>query len=315
MKVRAFTVAFSISLGTALLTSCGDPHLPAATYALQPQSSTSRPANADLIYVAVTYPRSVAIYTWRGKLVKTIQLSYSPSGLCTDANGNVYVADTAGAKIVEYAPDGSRLGVLKEPGQRPLSCSVDPKTSDLAVTNGKTSSRGNGSVAIYAGAEGEPTLYSNPSLTTAFYCGYDEKGNLFVDGFKGPGFPGSTWLGELLAGEHSLTQIRLNRRIKEPGTVQWENPYVTIGASIFDTMYRIKVSGSKGEVEGTTKLKKAEVIDSWVQGTKVVGTTIIFSSVPGKIMVWDYPAGGKPIKEFGLSQFTAGVTVGLASSH
>lgn len=33
----------------------------------------------------------------------------------------------------------------------------------------------------------------------------------------------------------------------------------------------------------TTKLKGAEVVNSWIQGTKVVAGTIIFASVPGKV--------------------------------
>jgi hypothetical protein len=66
-------------------------------------------------------------------------------------------------------------------------------------------------------------------------------------------------------------------------------------------------------VEGRTELKGAEVVNSWIQGTKVTGGTIIFTSVPGKVEVWNYPAGGKPIKAFGNAQFTNAVTVSVAS--
>ena len=117
---------------------------------------------------------------------------------------------------------------------------------------------------------------------------------------------------ELPSGQNSLLQIKVDRKIVEPGEVQWVAPYVTIGALYYDTIYRLTVSGDKAKVAGTTKLKGAEVVDSWIQGTKVVAGTIIFTSVPGKVEIWDYPAGGKPIKAFGKAQFTNAVTVSAA---
>jgi hypothetical protein len=272
--------------------------------------------NQTLIYVAGIYPNSVSVYSWHGGLLKTLSLSYSPRGLCTDTNGNLYVADAARSQIVEYASEGSQpIRNLKDPGQKPVACAVDPKTGNLAVTNSKTTSSGNGSVAIYLKAQGKAKLYTNPTLTSALSCGYDNKSNLFVDGDAGQPFPGNVWFGELAAGQSSLLQIKVDGKIEEPGQVQWVDPYVTIGALFFNTIYRLAISGTTAKVEGTTKLKGHEVVDSWIQGTKVIGGTIIFTSVPGKVDVWNYPAGGKPIKAFGNAQFTNAVTVGVAPPH
>ena len=316
--VYASRGALSVWIAAALLAGCGGSQPPigapgAFPQGVQTKSWASPQVDRKLIYVAGIFPNSVSVYSWRGKLLKTLKLSYSPRGLCTDTNGDLYVVDTAGAKIVEYASEGSgRMRMLKDPGQRPTACSLDPNTGNLAVTNLRTTSGESGSVAIYTKAMGKPKLYTNPTLTIASSCGYDAKSNLFVDGAAGQPFPGNVWLGELPSGQNSLLQIKVDRKIVEPGEVQWVAPYVTIGALYYDTIYRLTVSGDKAKVAGTTKLKGAEVVDSWIQGTKVVAGTIIFTSVPGKVEIWDYPAGGKPIKAFGKAQFTNAVTVSAA---
>lgn len=308
---RLSRYALSASAAAVVLTNCSGPQLPTASYGAPTPSWTSRLADQRVIYVAGIYPNSVSVYSWNGKLLKTLKISYSPRGLCNDKSGDLYVVDTAGAKIAEYAAEGSRrIRTLKDAGQRPAACSVDPNTGNLAVANAKTTSSGIGSVAIYAKAMGKPKLYTNSGLTAASYCGYDDKSDLFVDGVMGQPFPGNVWFGELPAGQNSLLQIKVDRKIEEPGEVQWIAPYVTIGALYFDTIYRLTVSGDKAKVAGTTKLKGAEVVNSWIQGTKVIAGTIIFTSVPGKVEVWNYPAGGKPIKSFGNAQFTNAVTVG-----
>jgi hypothetical protein len=314
MKIsRLSRYALSASATAAALTNCSGPQLPTASYGVLTPSWASRAAHQKVIYVAGIYPNSVSVYSWHGKPLKTLKISYSPRGLCNDKNGDLYVVDTAGAKIVEYAAEGSRrIRTLKDSGQRPAACSVDPNTGNLAVTNSKTTSSGTGSVAIYTKAMGKPKLYTNSGLTVASYCGYDDKSDLFVDGVMGQPSPGNVWFGELPAGQDSLLQIKVDRKIEEPGEVQRIAPYVTIGALYFDTIYRLTVSGDKAKVAGTTKLKGAEVVNSWIQGTKVIAGTIIFTSVPGKVEVWNYPAGGKPIKSFGNAQFTNAVTVSIA---
>jgi hypothetical protein len=305
---------YALSIGAAaLFAGCAGSQLPVRTYGAQTRSLMSPQMNQRLIYVAGIYPNSVLVYSWHGRLLKTLTLSYSPRGLCTDTSGNLYVADAADSRIVEYAGDGSHpIRNLKDPGQKPVACAVDPKTGNLAVVNSETTSTSSGGVAIYLNAEGKPKFYTNPGLTIASSCGYDDKSNLFVDGDAGPGSPGDVWFGELAAGKKSLSQIKVHGTIEEPGQVQWVAPYVTIGALFFSTIYRLAVSGTTARVEGTTKLKGAEVVNSWIQGTKVIGGTIIFTSVPGKVEVWNYPAGGKPIKAFGKAQFTNAVTVSVA---
>ena len=86
------------------------------------------------------------------------------------------------SQIVEYAHGGTvAIATLSRPGEYPEGCSVDPVTGNLAVTN-FYSSAGGGSVSIYAGARGSPQLYSDPAIVNYRFCGYDARGNLFVDG-------------------------------------------------------------------------------------------------------------------------------------
>jgi hypothetical protein len=58
-------------------------------------------------------------------------------------------------------------------------CSVNPNTGDLAVAVSSV----NGGLAVFKGAQGAPTIYTDPDFATLWSCGYDASGNLFASGF------------------------------------------------------------------------------------------------------------------------------------
>ena len=85
---------------------------------------------------------------------------------------------------MEYKHGGKkRIQTLTMSRYVAVDCSVDPTTGNLAVTWNRSASSEN-YIAIYKDASGSPTLYGlNDDFV--FYCGYDNKGNLFVDGQVG----------------------------------------------------------------------------------------------------------------------------------
>src|SRR5581483_9623488 len=91
-------------------------------------------------------------------------------------------------------------------------CSVDPLTSDVAVTNQDT-------VLIWHHASGSPTTVSYPGHTLQ-YCGYDASGDLFAD-MKHEG----SFLLKLPYGGASFSELTISKSIGEPGQVQWDGSH------------------------------------------------------------------------------------------
>ncbi|MGA8575223.1 MAG: hypothetical protein WB609_05960 [Candidatus Cybelea sp.] len=95
------------------------------------------------------------------------------------------------------------------------------KNGDLAVVTGD-------GVAVFHNADGPSTLYGDANFASAQYAGYDNNGNLFVDGY-GFGSNPPFEFAELPAGSNSFTDITLSVTPNSPGNVQWDGTYVAVG--------------------------------------------------------------------------------------
>jgi hypothetical protein len=259
-----------------------------------------------LIYVSDDGTNEVYIYGYPGgKRLGQLAGFNFPEGLCTDANGDVFVANDNTSTILEYGHGRATLkATLSDTGYFPIGCSVDPTTGNLAVTNSYSTTSGAGSVAIYTNASGNPTFITDSVLVHPRLCGYDPNGNLYVDGFN------STLafaFAELPKGAASFTDITLNQSIGFPESTQWHGKLVAVGDGDTNTIYRFKISGTTGTVVGSTVLGGAETVSQWWIGGKVV---IGGDSGTGDLDFWPFPAGGAaPTKTVtGLSQ-PFGVTI------
>lgn len=314
--------------GTTLQPGAAPPNASAASHGPAARSWMLPEAkNNDLLYVSDLLAQVVYIYTYRGhKLVGTLTGFFNPEGLCVDKAGDVYVTnDTSEGvhQITEYAHGATTpLRTLNDPQGRANGCSVDPKTGDLAVANFWGPSEGIGNVAVYRHATGTPTAYSNPNIWYYYYCAYDNKGNLFVDGET----QGSVFgLGEVTKGGHSLKFVDVNETIYLPGGVQWDGKYLAVGDQVAvkhnftSTVYQFAISGSSGtEVSAMVLTGSSDVQQFWIPfvdmskkhkyGTRLIGP----NSDGGTTMIWDYPAGGDPIQTISGETAPTGVTVSLA---
>ena len=240
----------------------------------------------DLLYISNVY--TVTVYSYpRGKHVGTLKGFYQPLGECSDQAGDVFIAN--GDTILEYKHGGTKpIQTLTFAGYGAIGCGVDPTTGDLATTWNKGDTQGY--VAIYQHAKGTPTLYSNGNMGFIF-CGYDNAGNLFVDGENYPGLVFA--FAELPRGGSALTNITLNQSIEYAGAVQWDGKYIAVGDDEAQKIYRFAISGSSGTLKGTVNLGSAQsVYQFWIKGKKVVGA----DDLPSTVWVWNYPAGGAPTK-------------------
>ncbi|MGA2759072.1 MAG: hypothetical protein ABSF08_01970 [Candidatus Cybelea sp.] len=278
---------------------------PGAQSWIDPQATSH-----DLLYISDTGTSEVYVYSYPSdKLVGTLKDFRDPGGECVDKNGNVFIANTGDEDILEYAHGGTKpIATLKDPGYFPFGCSVDPTTGNLGVANNFASSgSGQGNVVIFTHARGKPKGgYTDPNINQMLLCGYDDKGNLFVDGLtKGSGFA----FAELRSGSTTLTDITLNQSIANPGGVQWDGKHIAVGDQSTNVVYQFDVSGKKGTKAGSTPLTgAAEVVQFWIAGSKLIGP----DAGEGDAGIWTYPAGGAPLKTITGLYVPLGATLSVA---
>lgn len=245
----------------------------------------------NLFYVSDLANNVVYVYTYpQGKLQGTLTGFNAPGGECVNKAGDVFITNGRGDSVDEYAhaakvPKAS----LPAPGQT-WSCSVDPKTGNLAVLF-LSPSQGEG-VAIYPHGQGSPTLYyASPSAALA-YCGFDNAGNLFLDGGTDDERV-SLW--EIPKGSNSFNEVSIAGEFYSGGQIQWDGKYLTIEDLSFETISRVQFSGAGGTVVGVTMLGKMSsnsARQSWIAGSTLLVPYSTGQHRMPTVGLWRYPAGG-----------------------
>jgi hypothetical protein len=285
---------------------------------------------SDLLYISDLLAQVVDIYTYGHgyKLVGQLTGFFNPEGLCVDKKGNVYVTnDTSEGvyQITEYAHGStSATRTLHDPDGRANGCSVDPTTGNLAVADFWGPNESIGNVAVFPKASGTPTAYSLSNIFYDYYCAYDDKGNLFVDGET----EGSVFgLGELVKGGNTLKFINIDQTIYLPGGVQWDGKYLAVGDQVAvkhnftSTIYQVSISGSQATTVNTMVLTgSAEVAQFWIPrihngakrhyGDRLIGP----NQNGGDTLFWDYPSGGNPTVTIPGETDPIGATLSLAKT-
>jgi hypothetical protein len=244
---------------------------------------------SDLLYLDEE-TGDVLVYSYpKGEMMGTLTGLPEPQGECVDKKGDVFFTTFAAEEIIEYAHGGtSPINTLSNPGEYMEGCSVDNKTGDLAAIDFEPSSGGGGGgVAIFANASGSPTVLTDSNLYLGYQVGYDNKGNIFLDGVDNSR---NFEFAELPKGSSSFTEITLGGvSIATPGGVQWDGKYVTVGDAKSGAIYQ--TDGAGGKVEGTTLLSDSDgVFQYFIGGKKVIGPNA-YSANAG---IWKYPKGGSP---------------------
>jgi hypothetical protein len=227
---------------------------------------------------------------------------------CSDSNGNVFISEQT--DVVEFAHGGTTpIATYNTPYTPPQGCSVDPNSGSLAVVNSE-------SVAVFPAGSQNPTSYN--TLLDAQYCGYDNAGNLFVDGFDGSKFG----LSELPKGGSTFEKLTLDQSVGQPGQVQWDGQYLSYESqeSGQPTISRLSISGSAAKVVGQTVLKRVPhaLTLSWIYQGSVVAPYSGSGPARKNIGIWKYPKGAsiKRIREFGdFDKKTFDFTAATISAH
>jgi hypothetical protein len=243
-----------------------------------------------LLYVSNYHNNDVLVFQ-HDKLVGTLTGLRGPDGVCPDKAGHVWIVNNLGANIVEYAHGGtSPIATLQDPGVYPLGCAVNPITGALAVTNIFTTGSGQGSVAIYHHASGNPLILTDPDIFYVYFCGFDSAGNLFIDGRD---TSGGFKFAELPRNKYKFKNITLDQTIYFPGAIQWDRKHIVVGDQRYQNSEASAIyqtTGAGGQVVGTTVFTGArDVVGYWIEATSVIGPDVKLNVVG----LYRYPAGGR----------------------
>lgn len=317
--MKRSTAFISSAALAAFAAGCGasQPALTPAT-ASAPAASwvDPRAATSDLLYVSDD-AKNVYMYSYpAGTRVGAITGLLGPAGLCTDNAGHIFVTNTIGENIIEYERGHiNAVTKLSDFGYNPDGCAFDPTTGNLAVANYGTPGGGPGSVAIYAKASGSPTIYQDANFGPYFFCTYDPKGNLYVDGVS----VGSTKteFAELKNGSSTFTDIAIDRAISYPGAVQWDGKYFAIEDIFRDVVYRLKIAGAKATVAQTVHFTRQR--GKLLVQFEVANSTIFmpFGMIYRRIHdagAWSYPGGGAPTKVIDIKGSTELYGIALSTA-
>jgi hypothetical protein len=321
-NAQSFYYRLGILVAAAVMGGCGNGSTPAAgtiqqlapagissaRFALARQHAgdkgkerswmASGASKKTLLYVTNYDFNDVSVFSYpKGKLEGTLTGFQLPAGECSDKAGNVFIANFLASQIVEYAHGGtSPIATLSDPGEYPVGCAVDPTTGNLAVTNQLTTNYSPGDLLIFPNASGTPKTYTSANFYYYFFCTYDSKGNLYIDGLNGSS---AGEYAELPAGGSYLKSITLDQNIYPLG-IQWDGKYLAIGAQSVEQVYGFKISGSTGTLKRTTNLSGAtEVTQFWIQKGKRHKSATLIGPDYGEghdVDYWHYPSGGYAFK-------------------
>ena len=89
----------------------------------------------SLLYVADQGANDVEVYSYPGgKLKGTLTGFQTPSGVCSNKAGDVFILNGNGTSVEVYAHGGSSpIRTLGLPGYPELNCSVDPTTPNTPI--------------------------------------------------------------------------------------------------------------------------------------------------------------------------------------
>ncbi|MGA7246372.1 MAG: hypothetical protein WCB01_01160 [Candidatus Cybelea sp.] len=314
---------FAVALATIFaLTACAATQPIVSTWPVQEAAKRTAPSG-DLIYAGSADGKHLYIFSYpKGKLVRefapptgTIALE----GLCSDTSGNVYVASlsklgtnqTVSGHVYEYAHGGTKvLKTLSFDRGRPFGCSVDPSSGTLAVSSAGFGSGGIGEIETFSPGSNYGKIYYGYDIQSFYYCAYDVKGNLFVNG---EGIGTQMYLAELKKGATQLEDLSLNKYVSVSGMgeLQWDGSHVTLEDLTADAIYQLSASASLVSVVGQSHL------DGWNGSTlsAISGTSVIVPNGVSETAIgfWKYPAGGKESKSVSSPSGLFGLTISAAT--
>jgi hypothetical protein len=194
-------------------------------------------------------------------------------------------------QITEFKVPKTPIKTLSVNYSFATSCAMNT-SGDLAVGIYGVSSGKGGELVVFKNASGKGKVYETV-LDEEFFDGYDDKGNLFADGFTGNR---SGWaLVELPKGSKKAVTIETSNAPTFPGSVQWDGTYVTVFDQLTNSTYQYTVSGTTATLKHTiTYTGMSDCAQTWI----VTGLLYCADAGNDSAEVFKYPKGGAPVATF-----------------
>jgi hypothetical protein len=219
-----------------------------------------------------------------------------PQGGCSDAKGDVYVANTGDSNLLGFAVGNSKaINTLNDAGQYPVGCSYDWKYGNLAAANIISISGGPGSVSIFTNEKGTSKTIGS-SLVTRFYSiAYDDSGNLYASGENSAY---QLAIVELPAGSNTFKGVCPKLLAKGLSVAGWDGTYVLFAGP--NAIYRVRGCA----IVGSTPI-------GGVTGSVAVsdGRIVVTSAGSAATDIYSYPKG-KLLQTLGGFSEPIGVAIG-----
>lgn len=263
-------------------------------------------SGGDLIYMAQS--QEVGIYSFAGKQVGSLNgFEEGVEGVCSDTQGNVWV--TYGASLLEYARGGTVPIAQLYTDEGAVSCATDPKTGDIAVTEGSFGS-GN-ELAVYTSVYGTGQTYKVYGMNAYLYCTYDNTGNLFVNGARN--LRQGSVLAELPSGGSTLSTVKLDEKFERAGGLEWDGQYLAIGDSLRHVIYQMSVTKDQATTVSTSHFHDwSGMRQKTIEPFAIDNGQIVLTFNDRQTGFWKFPAGGKTVRR--ISVVTGAKTVSVAPS-
>ena len=196
-----------------------------------------------------------------------------------------------------------------------IGSTVDPANGDVAVADFTSVTQWPGALSIFHNGKVLPSSYQDSAFNAYFFCSYDDRGNVFVDGADVGSY--HTDFAELTKGSTAFTNILLDKTIGYPVGVQWDGKYMAVQDTASRVLYRFKIAGDKGKSVGSVRFagdKSTLLHQFWVQAPSIVMPYGPTGRQVRRVGIWPYPAGGTATNTFVVTRSTelVGVTVSLA---
>jgi hypothetical protein len=192
-----------------------------------------------------------------------------------------WVTASGSDEVIQYTIDGTATGkTLSVTAGEPAGCAINPMNGDLAETI-----LSSGDVVIFTNASGSGTEVPD-GLAETFFAGYDNKGDLYVDGYNESFTFG---IAELPAGSTTFEQLTTSNSVEFQGAVQFDGTYITVNDQEAHEIYQYTQSGTTLTEHSSTALDgSSDCVQTWIAKKYVICPDA--GNDDGEI--YAYPAGG-----------------------
>jgi len=298
----------SLAIGTE--TSSGSPALRSLLLPGIPAHGTGVVAHPYLNFAAMAKNKGptiaisdannnvVDLFTAAGTQVGQLTGFKGAGGMASDIKGDLYVADLYNNRVQVYAAGFASPPVtLPDPGQYPLDVDSFANGAYVAVTNEISTSGGRGSVSIFKGSTLVRTI-TPANLADAFFCAFDGKGNLYVDGVD---TNGQVLIGEIpraTSGGSTFEQLTTTNTFGEATGIQVTTAGGQIAIEDIDNQaiytYNPPSGGSLGTPTQITPLGGTAAPETFAF-TKNMANLYTEDTKGGDFLEYAYPTGGTPV--------------------